>query len=271
MKTGQPDFIELNWNDRTVQIEYRFLGNADSDVPLIIFLHEGLGSLSQWRDFPSRLCKETECRGLVYSRPGYGHSTSFDGNEFWGTDFMHRQAYEVLPSFIAELNIDCANSRIWLFGHSDGASIALLYSAAFPDFVEGLIAVAPHIMVEEVTVKSIRRLKDTYHKNSFRKKFAAHHADPDSTFYGWTRVWLDPTFRSWSIESHLSDIRSPVLIIQGTDDEYGTINQVVGISSRLNNAMSVQIPDCGHAPHRTHPDALLTYSAQFMQKNTPSN
>ncbi len=266
MTICQPDFLEIDWDDRRIQLEFSLLAADDPAASLIVFLHEGLGSLSLWKDFPARLCNATGCRGLIYSRPGYGQSTPFAKDAFWGANFMHRQAFEVLPMLLVELNLDANRTPIWLFGHSDGASIALLYSARFPNAAEGLIAVAPHIMVEDVTVKSIRNLKTKFRGNAFQKRFAMHHADPESTFDGWSRVWLDPKFREWSIESELGNIQSPALVVQGADDEYGTGKQVTGIITRLNFAETYMIQNCGHAPHRSHADALLKRSTQFIRQ-----
>ncbi len=265
MTAGEPAFTKLYWDQRSIRLEYTCVGIENPVAPLIVFLHEGLGSLRLWKDFPNRLCAATRCRGLVYSRPGYGQSTPFPTNEFWGTDFMHRQAYEVLPALLTNLGIDGSRDQIYLFGHSDGASIALLYASRFADFVNGLIVVAPHIMVEAVTVNSINRLKKTYGTGDMKIKFSAHHIDANATFSGWSQVWLDQAFRSWSIESELHKIQSPLLIVQGTKDEYGTVGQVNSIIQKLPNSEYMEIPGCGHAPHRTHPDALLSRSTQFIQ------
>ena len=264
MTVCEPAFVKLHWDQRSIRLEYTFVGVDNPAAPLIVFLHEGLGSLRLWKDFPNRLCAATRCRGLVYSRPGYGQSTPFPANAFWGTDFMHRQAYEVLPELLTKLGIDGSRNRIYLFGHSDGASIAMLYASRYADIVNGLIVVAPHTMVEAVTVKSINRLKKVYGTGDMKIKFAAHHIDADATFSGWSQVWLDQAFRSWSIESELHKIQSPLLIVQGTKDEYGTVDQVSRIVQMLPNAEHMEIPGCGHAPHRTHPDVLLSCSTQFF-------
>ena len=268
MTVCEPAFAKLHWDQRSIRLEYTFVGVDNPAAPLIVFLHEGLGSLRLWKDFPNRLCAATRCRGLVYSRPGYGQSTPYPANEFWGTDFMHRQAYEVLPALLAKLGIDGGRVRIYLFGHSDGASIAMLYASRYADLVNGLIVVAPHTMVEAVTVNSINRLKKTYATGDMKNKFAAHHIDADSTFSGWSKVWLDQAFRSWSIEAELHKIQSPLLIVQGTKDEYGTVDQVSRIIQKLPNSEYMEIPGCGHAPHRTHPDVLLRCSTQFIQRNS---
>ncbi|MCG8620746.1 MAG: alpha/beta hydrolase, partial [Proteobacteria bacterium] len=179
MTSGKPAFTRLHWDQRSIRLEYTFVGVENPAAPLIIFLHEGLGSLRLWKEFPNQLCVATRCRGLVYSRPGYGQSTPYPANRFWGTDFMHRQAYEVLPAFLTKLGIDGNWDPVYLFGHSDGASIAMLYASRYADLVNGLIVVAPHIMVETVTVNSINRLKNNYATGDMKNKFAAHHIDAD--------------------------------------------------------------------------------------------
>ena len=265
--THQTETFEFVWDSRTVALEYQLIAGQRPDAPLIVFLHEGLGSLSLWKDFPGRLCSATGCRGLVYSRPGYGQSTPLDQSSFWGTDFMHRQAYEVLPELLAGLDVHPGQNRIWLFGHSDGASISLLYSAAYPEHVDGLVAVAPHIFVEDITIKSITQLVENYLPSGLNRKLATHHRDPDATFYGWSHVWLAQTFRDWSIESELQKINTPVCVIQGTDDEYGSQKQVLGINKQVKNLETHWITGCGHAPHRTHSQELLDYSITFIQQN----
>lgn len=261
-----PEFLEIDWDSRTIAVEYRFISADVNDAPLIIFLHEGLGSLSLWKEFPNRLCRAIGYRGMVYSRPGYGRSTPFDRNADWGIDFMHRQAYEVLPTLLQRLNINPGKDKVWLFGHSDGASIALLYGAANPNTIQGIIAVAPHVMVEDITIDSIRHLERIYRTSKLSKKFAAHHASPDATFDGWCRIWLDHNFRKWSIEADLNAIKVPVLTVQGTDDEYGTAKQISTIGQYTKNTQAYWIKNCGHTPHRTHPDELLDCSATFIQK-----
>ena len=264
--TTQSEFIEINWDGRSLQLEISLIGKTGTDSPFIVFLHEGLGSISSWKDFPTRLCNALSCRGLVYSRPGYGQSTPFDQDASWGMDFMHRQAYEVLPILLDNLEITPANHQFWLFGHSDGASIALLYASAFSDHVNGLIVVAPHILVEDLTIQSIEQLEQSYKRGDLRDRLAVHHCDPDSTFSGWIREWLSAEFRNWSIVDALNRIQAPLLAIQGTSDEYGTYAQVAGIAERVPDVEIFEIAGCRHSPHRTHPDTLLDRSAQYIRK-----
>lgn len=227
-----------------LRIEYEWVG-VDG-APVMVFLHEGLGSVAMWRDFPARLCAAAGLRGLVYSRPGYGRSTPRPANEKWGPDFMHRQAREVLPALLRELGIE----RPWLFGHSDGGSIALLHAAACPDAVRGAVVLAPHILVEEVSVTSIEQARQAYLSTDLKQKLARYHDDPDSAFWGWNDAWLSPAFRSWSIEEEIRAIRCPLLAIQGLDDEYGTLEQIRGIARRVPQARLLELPQCGHSPHK---------------------
>ena len=248
-----------------LRIEYRRVGAQDAAAPLIIFLHEGLGSVAMWRDFPDRLCDAVGARGLVYSRPGYGRSTPRAADERWAPDFMHRQAREVLPALLRALDIDPQRDRVWLFGHSDGGSIALLYAAAFPDALQGAIVLAPHIVVEDVSVASIREAREAYLNTDLRQRLARYHDDADSAFWSWNDIWLAPGFRDWSIEDEIAAIRCPLLAIQGVDDEYGTLEQVRGIARRVPRTRLLELPQCGHSPHKDQPQQVIAAVASFMQ------
>ena len=258
--------VELDWGERRVRIEHRWLRRADADAPLLVFLHEGLGSVSMWRDFPDALCEALQCRGLVYSRPGYGQSTPRAADEAWGTDFMHRQAQEVLPALLAALGVNTATDKPWLFGHSDGGSIALLYAARFPDRVAGAIVMAPHILVEEISVASIAEARTAYQQTDLRQRLARHHADVDSAFWGWNDIWLNPAFRDWNISQDLSAITCPLLAIQGVNDEYGTLEQVHGIARVAPQCRLVELADCGHSPHRDKQDRVIDAVSYFFQR-----
>lgn len=244
-----------------LRIEYEWTGSAGADAPVMVFLHEGLGSVAMWRDFPQRLCDAAGVRGLVYSRPGYGRSTPRPPQQRWQPDFMHRQAREVLPALLAQLGVD----RPWLFGHSDGGSIALLHAAAFPDALRGAIVLAPHILVEEVSVASIEKARQAYLQTDLKQRLARYHDDPDSAFFGWNDIWLDPAFRHWSIEEEIAAIRCPLLAIQGMADEYGTLEQVRGIARRLPHARLLELPACGHSPHKDQPQAVIAAVREFVR------
>lgn len=261
------EFAHLEQDGRPVEIEYRWLGAADASAPLMVFLHEGLGSLAMWKDFPDRLCAALDCRGLVYSRPGYGRSTARAPAERWGVDFMHRQAQDLLPALLAELDVDCDSHPPWLFGHSDGASIALLYAACFPARIAGAILLAPHIRVEDVCIESIEKAREVYLETDLRQRLAAYHDDPDSAFWGWNDIWLDPAFRAWNIEAELDTIRCPLLALQGLDDEYGTLAQIHGIAERVPGTRLVELARCGHSPHRDQAERVIEESGRFLVRH----
>lgn len=254
-----PNFVDIDWQGRLVSIESAWVGSPAprQDRPPLIFLHEGLGSVSMWRDFPDRLCRALDTRGWVYSRPGYGHSTPRAPGETWRPDFMHRQAHELLPALLEAVGLAGPGVRPWLVGHSDGASIALLHAARFPGALGGVVALAPHIKVEPVSVASIQATRNAYLNTDLRARLARHHADPDSAFWGWNDIWLHPDFRSWTIEAEIGSITCPVLAIQGLDDEYGTLEQVRGIARRLPQTRLIDLPACGHSPHRDQPEAVI--------------
>ncbi|GAB3497214.1 alpha/beta hydrolase [Curvibacter fontanus] len=261
-----PQSAQILWRDRPVSIEYRWVGDGREEAPLIIFLHEGLGSLDMWRDFPQRLCDEVGYRGLVYSRPGYGRSTPRATGESWAPDFMHRQAHEVLPALMDALGVDPAVNPPWFFGHSDGGSIALLHAARYPSFVKGLIVLAPHVMVEDISVASIAQARTAYESTDLRTRLARYHVDPDSAFWGWNDIWLKPEFRSWSIRDELVSIRCPVLAVQGNDDQYGTMAQIHEIARLVPAAELLELKDCGHSPHRDQPEALIASVNEFIHR-----
>jgi len=253
--------VTLPFGDGGVDVEYAWIGSADPSAPQVVFLHEGLGSLAMWKDYPAALCAAAGARGLVFSRPGYGRSTPRPAEVRWQVDFMHRQAHELLPALFAALGVA---PRPWLFGHSDGGSIALLYAAEFTGRVAGVIAVAPHLFVEEVSVASIAAARDAYRTTDLRARLARYHDDPDSAFYGWNDIWLDPAFGAWNIEDCLPAIHCPVLAVQGYDDEYGTMAQVDDLARGVPQARLVKLAACGHSPHRDQPAALTAAVVEFM-------
>ena len=257
-------FIDIAWRGRTVRIEHQWIAPERHAAPLMVFLHEGLGSLAMWRDFPARLCQALGMRGLVYSRPGYGRSTPRAADEHWGLDFLHQQAHELLPALLAALGIDTAQDKPWLLGHSDGASIALLHAARFADKIAGSIVLAPHIRVEDISLASIEQARQAYLHTDLRDRLARYHDDPDSAFWGWNRIWLHPPFRQWSIEAELAGISGPLLAVQGLDDEYGTLDQIRGIQRRVPQAQLLELAHCGHSPHRDQAETLIGAVAAFV-------
>ena len=259
-------FVDVDWGGKRVRIEHAWVGSERG--PLLIFLHEGLGSLAMWKDFPATLCNALGARGLVYSRPGYGRSTPRDVEEAWDVDFLHRQADEVLPALLQALDIDVPRTRPWLFGHSDGASIALLYAARHSRHLAGAIVLAPHIMVEDLSIDSITQARTAFVETDMRQKLAKYHDDPDRAFWRWNRIWLHPPFREWSIEAEIATIACPLLAVQGLDDEYGTLEQIRGLARRVPGTRLLQLPDCGHSPHRDQPDALIAAVSDFFQRHS---
>jgi pimeloyl-ACP methyl ester carboxylesterase len=180
---------------------------------------------------------------------------------------MHRHAHETLPAFLAAVGVDAAATPPWLLGHSDGGSIALLFAAHYPARVAGLIVVAPHIVVEPLSVESIAAARTAYLGSGLRERLARYHADVDAAFRSWNGIWLDPDFRAWNIEAELSRIECPVLAVQGRDDEYGTLEQVRGIARRLPRTRVVELADCRHSPHRDQPERLIEESVGFIWDN----
>lgn len=180
---------------------------------------------------------------------------------------MHIQAIEVLPAFLATAGVDVESNPPWLFGHSDGGSIALIYAAHYPKRVAGVIAAAPHIFVEDLTVRSIEQARDAYRTSDLRAKLARYHDDADSAFWGWNDIWLNPDFRSWNIEALLPSIQCPVLAVQGYDDEYGTMAQVDGLAKHIPHAKILKLTECGHSAHRDQPEAVIRAAIEFIRRS----
>jgi pimeloyl-ACP methyl ester carboxylesterase len=248
-----------------VRVEFQWIAPQRRQAPLVVFLHEGLGSLAMWKDFPQRLCDAAGTRGLVYSRPGYGRSTPRAADEGWDLDFMHRQAHEVLPALLDALRIDASADKPWLFGHSDGGSIALLYASRFTDRLAGAVVLAPHILVEDLSVQSIAKARTAYQQTDLRQRLAKYHDDPDSAFWGWNNIWLHPPFKQWSIETEIESIRCPLLAMQGLDDEYGTLEQIRGIRRRCPHTELLELPDCGHSPHKDQAARVIAAATSFIR------
>jgi pimeloyl-ACP methyl ester carboxylesterase len=240
-------------------IEYRMIPGDAALVPLVL-LHEGLGCVALWRDFPDQLAARLGARALVYSRFGYGQSAPLAGKR--GPRFMHEEALDVLPALLDQLGLE----RPLLVGHSDGASIALIHAAASGRPVAGLALMAPHVMVEPITVESITRIRDTYRTTDLRARLGKYHAHVDDAFLGWADTWLTPEFLSWSIEDLLPNVTAPLLLIQGRDDEYGTLDQLERIAAGApGRAKRLVLDRCGHSPHRDQPAAVLDAIAEFAR------
>ncbi|CAM4284881.1 Alpha/beta hydrolase [Bordetella tumbae] len=260
----QTAWADLHVQGRSMRLEYRWLSPERQDAPLLIFLHEGLGSVAMWKDWPQRVCDAAACRGLVFSRYGYGQSTPRPAAEKWPVTFMHDQAREILPALLKALHIDAERDRPILFGHSDGGSIALLYAAMHPQAIAGLVVAAPHVFVEDVTIAHIEQARQAYLHTDLPAKLARYHADADSAFWGWNDIWLNPAFRAWNIQEYLPRIKCPVLAIQGQDDEYGTMAQIHSIREAAAQARLLKIPDCRHSPHIDQPDVVIRAVAEFI-------
>jgi pimeloyl-ACP methyl ester carboxylesterase len=241
-------------------IEYRsILGSAGSHLTLV-FLHEGLGSVALWRDFPDKVARRLGCRAFVYSRFGYGKSDGLAAKRT--PDFMHEEALGILPRLLDQLEI----ARPLLIGHSDGASIALIHAARSNRPVAGLVCMAPHVFVEPICVDSIAKVRATYFNTDLKRRLAKYHARVDDAFLGWADIWLEPAFRQWSIEDLLGDIAQPTLLIQGRDDEYGTLAQLDRIETRAKAPVSRLVLDhCGHSPHRDQQAAVIDAIVEFAR------
>jgi pimeloyl-ACP methyl ester carboxylesterase len=261
--TDRVSKAEIHYRGQTLQLEYAWVSPENSG-PLIVFLHEGLGSLPMWRAFPAALCKAVGARGLVYSRCGYGQSSALWPHRDWPVQFMHVEAREILPRFFAAIGIDTAISPPVLFGHSDGASIAIIYACSFPDSLSALIAAAPHIFVEELTVASIARTRQRFTDSDLRRRLQKYHRDVEHAFWGWAGVWLNPEFLKWNIETLLPQLRCPALLVQGYDDEYGTMRQIDGIAAAASHVDVLKLAGCGHSPHLDQPEALIAAVADFL-------
>jgi pimeloyl-ACP methyl ester carboxylesterase len=249
------------------RLEVAWHGPPPAAAPTLVFLHEGLGSVSAWRDFPARVASATGLGALVYSRLGYGASDPVTLPR--PLTYMHDEALAVLPQVLDVAGIrDCV-----LFGHSDGGSIALVFAASgLPqsERVLSLVLEAPHVFVEDISVKSIAAARVAYETGDLRSRLARHHgANVEGAFRGWNDAWLDPAFRRWNIEEYLSRVRVPSLVIQGEDDAYGTLAQVDAIARGSAGPVTrLVLPRCGHAPHRDRPEEVVAAVAGFVAMPT---
>jgi pimeloyl-ACP methyl ester carboxylesterase len=243
-----------------IELESLWYGPPPDAAPTLVFLHEGLGSASTWRDFPRRLAEKTGWSALVYSRRGYGASPPADLPR--PIEYMHDEA-AVLDDVLRHYRVRDAV----LIGHSDGASIAVIYAGRTrSDRLQALILEAPHVFAEPVGIANIAAMKDAYEKSDFRERLARHHTNVDNAFRGWNDVWLDARFQEWNIEEFLPAITAPVLLIQGTDDEYGTWKQIEAIERQVQGPVeTLRVPGAGHAPHRDQPEMVLERMSAFCR------
>ena len=244
------------------RLEYEWYGPKPEDALTLVFLHGGLGSGTAWGDYPERLALALDCGALAYSRIGYGNSDPVNSPR--SIDFMHQEALAVLPDVLGALQI----RQAVLIGHSDGGSIALIYSGskAAKVSIRALVLEAPHVFVEDITISSIAAAVENYHGGGLRVSLQKYHGNVDNTFESWSRVWLDPAFRSWNITEYLPHIVIPVLVIQGKQDNFGTTLQVELISHNCGGPVQkVIFPNCGHRPHRRHPELTLRATVDFLR------
>lgn len=242
------------------KLEYqRIDADADAAKPVLVFLHEGLGSITQWRDFPHKVVAATGCPALLYARYGYGQSDVLE--ELREPGFMHDEALIALPQLLDALGV----SNPILVGHSDGASISLIHAGAGHP-VRGVILEAPHVFVEEHGGHGIRAAKLAFETTDLPQKLGRHHRDAAKTFYGWYDVWMSRDFPRWNIEASLAGIRCPLMAIQGEDDAYGTMAQLDAIARQVSGPCElVKLADCGHTPHQEQPERTLAAATRFIQ------
>lgn len=248
-----------------VQLEYAWFGPPPTAAPTLVFLHEGLGSLGLWGDFPEAVCRLTGCGGLVYSRRGHGNSGPL--SQPHDVRFMHDEARVVLPQVLEAFRI----SDLILVGHSDGGSIALIYTGSGLGEPRGLVLEAPHVFNEDRIVAGIADIRTRYDSGSLRSRLARHHgANTDAIFNAWANVWMNPQFRAWNIEEYLPGVKAPTLVIQGIDDQYGTQRQVQAIQSAIGGLCeTLMVPDCGHLPHVDQRDIVEAATTSFVTRLWP--
>jgi pimeloyl-ACP methyl ester carboxylesterase len=239
-------------------VNYEWVGEGSAQL---VFLHEGLGSIRQWRDFPAQVAAAAGCRALVYDRYGYGQSDLL-AEPRRTVRFMHDEALIALPEILSSLRIE----NPVLVGHSDGASIALIHAGA-GHAVRAVVAMAPHVFIEPICLSSIAKATQTFESTDLAQKLGRYHRDARKTFYGWADVWLDPDFKGWDIRGdYLPGVRCPVLAIQGHDDEYGTMAQLDEIAARIAGPCTLlKLDNCGHSPFRDQPDAALKAIESFLR------
>jgi pimeloyl-ACP methyl ester carboxylesterase len=257
MKPGGIQFLEVAGG----KLEYQDIPATRPGRPELLFLHEGVGSVSMWRDFPAALAAATGCRAVVYSRRGHGRSSP--RTQPLAPDFMHEEALVVLPELRARLEI----ARPVVVGHSTGASMALIHAGAGRWPVAGVVAMAPLAFVEESNLESIREARRMYQGTRWRDKLSRHHDDVDHAFFGWNDIWLDPRFHSWTLAADVERIRCPILVILGEGDPYSTPAQVDVIAKNAGNSAHfefLRLADCGHEPHRDQPAAVVPAIARFV-------
>jgi pimeloyl-ACP methyl ester carboxylesterase len=252
-----------------LELEVDLIGAERTGAPLLVFLHEGLGSLDGWGNWPRRLCDAAGCRGLVFSRYGYGRSQVRPRHQDWPTNYLEIEAHEHLPALFEALAIDPARDAPILFGHSDGGTIALQYAAAFPDAAGGIVVLAPHLFAEEIARARIEQLRQGWRDGRLRDWLTQWHDDPAGVFMGWSGCWLAPEFRGWTISGTLSAIRCPALAVQGALDQYGTVEQLAELRRKVPHAELLVLDECRHVPHEEQPGAVREAVLGFLSRLSP--
>jgi pimeloyl-ACP methyl ester carboxylesterase len=250
-------FLDIRLTVRQRSIEAAWWGPPTTDRVPIVLLHEGLGSVAMWRDFPAEVARRTNRRVMAYSRFGHGWSDAPPADHT--IQFMHEEA-RLLPAILDAAEID----RAIFLGHSDGGSISLIFAAEHAQRTAALILEAPHVFVEDISVASIERTTAEYGETALRSRLARYHVNVDLAFRGWSEVWLNPAFRQWNLEAYLPRITCPVFLIQGEQDQYGTLRQIDAIQQQVAGPVErIVLPDCGHVPHRDQREAVLAAIAQY--------
>jgi pimeloyl-ACP methyl ester carboxylesterase len=246
-----------------LRIETAWFGPSPTEAPTLVLLHEGLGCVTMWRDFPRALAERTGYGVMAYSRPGYGKSDPAPRPARLA--YMDQEAFEVLPAVLDQAGI----RKAILVGHSDGASIATIYAGGVQDFrIRGLVLMAAHFFVEDLSIRSIVAAKDAFSRGDLRERLKRHHGDNvDTAFTVWNAAWLDPGSRNWRIDDRVAHVRVPMLIIQGADDQYGTTEQVtMARDAAYCPVETLVLPGCRHSPHLDQPEATLAAIAAFVHR-----
>lgn len=255
--------LQIIENGKPLNIEYQWVGSPDPQAPLLVFLHEGLGSITHWSFWPEELASVLGCRGLLYSRPGYGHSTPRNPNDDLPITYLHHEAEQRLPAVLAALGL--ADEQPILFGHSDGGTIALLNAAMPTSKARAIICVAPHINVEPFMHHGLEHCINWYESGDLRQRLARYHQDVDGTFKPWSRAWCSDSFKNWNIESEVAAIRCPTLLIQGDLDEYSSLHQIYGIQRLVPHAQAMVLAGARHSPHFERPERLQARCLRFLR------
>ena len=251
--------VSIVFQNRSYAIEYVDFPATVAGRPPLVLLHEGLGCVAMWRDFPEKLAAATGCRVLAYSRPGYGASDPYPDRR--QTDYMHREGRDILPAVLAALDVE----QPVLIGHSDGGSIALIFAGSYPAQLRAAVVMAPHEFVEEETLAGIRAARELWESTDWPKKLARYHKHAARVFADWNDCWLSPPFRHWNIEDFLPAITCPLLAIQGCQDEYATLRQIDVIAEKTpHGAQLLKLDQCGHTPQRDQEAAVLAAISQFV-------